>query len=233
MNSHTGVPAFSDLKTVRKLRPDKCFSFGKRFCFLFFVRKTGVSEANTLRTFLVTQERRPEHQTMAGAQTFQGCKVAESSVFSFTPKLVVVVVLSSETFLEVQNFTVYWSCKTSSVVALLKTKNESWWIHTFLYWIQTSVGMMKYLWKHGFYELALHTWRAYSSNTVIENIISDSDEIEYFSYFSFDLESRRGYGFGLQNYFFVFDRFTSGEGVVFSCWKLNKQKEQTLSFSEH
>ena len=35
------------------------------------------------------------------------------------------------------------------------------------------------------------------------------------------------------NHFFVLNCFTSGEGVGFSCWKQNKQKEHTLSFPEH
>ena len=44
-------------------------------------------------------------------------------------------------------------------------------------------AVLKYLRNGEFYELAVHTWRASLSNIVIEHIISDNDEIQYFSNF--------------------------------------------------
>ena len=60
--------------------------------------------------------------------------------------------------------------------------------------VALSCGMMNCLWKLEFCELALQTWRACMSGIVIENINSDNDEIQYFSYFPFVLENDRGYG---------------------------------------
>ena len=65
----------------------------------------------------------------------------------------------------------------------------SYWIQTSLFSNEFLLSMMKILWKQEFCELGLDIWGAWLSNIVIENIISDIVEIQYFSIFPFPEKS--------------------------------------------
>ena len=64
-----------------------------------------------------------------------------------------------------------------------------YWIRTSLFSNEFLLSMMKILWKQEFCELGLDIWGAWLSNIVIENIISDIVEIQYFSIFPFPEKS--------------------------------------------